>query len=71
MTVPRDHLNMAVVGKAVEPIASKPAFDKDNVIVIFVLGGPGAGESRRTYHFINAPTLVRERNTVRKARSGL
>ena len=36
---------MAIVGEAVEPIVPKPAFDSDKVVVIFVLGGPGAGEA--------------------------
>jgi hypothetical protein len=42
---------MAIVGEVVEPIVQKPAFDKDKVVVIFVLGGPGAGEAFTTRRF--------------------
>jgi hypothetical protein len=64
---------MAVLGEAVEPIdvAEQPAFDKGKVIVIFVLGGPGAGElvfatPLRALH--SDCLVIRERDTVRKTR---
>jgi hypothetical protein len=62
---------MAIVGEVVEPIVQKPAFDKDKVVVIFVLGGPGAGEAFMTRTCLAGSSVIRERDTVCKTRRRL